>query len=61
VGRFAQSSGAKSVVLVHMGHELTKPGHREKGIGDIAKVYDGRIIFSEELMTFPLRRGGAVS
>jgi ribonuclease BN (tRNA processing enzyme) len=61
VRRFAQSAGAKSVVLVRTGHELTEPGHREKGIGDIAKVYDGRIIFSEELMSFPLRRGGVGS
>jgi hypothetical protein len=39
-----------------IGHELTRPGHREKGIGDIARVHDGQIIFAEELMTFSLGR-----
>ncbi len=55
-GRFAQSAGAKTLVLVHTSHELARHGDMEKGIGDIAKVYDGRIIFSEELMTLRVGR-----
>jgi ribonuclease BN (tRNA processing enzyme) len=55
-GRFAQSAAAKKLVLVHTGHELARHGDMEKGIGDIAKVYDGQIVFSEELMSFPMTR-----
>ena len=53
-GRFAQKVGARKLVLVHTGPELARHGDMEKGIGDIARVYDGQIVFSEELMSFPL-------
>jgi len=55
-GRFAQAAGAQKLVLIHVGHELARHGDMEKGIADIAKVYDGQIVFSEELMSFPMSR-----
>ena len=54
--RLAQEAGVEKLVLVHIGPELAKHGDMEKGIGDIKKVYDGEIIFPEELMSFPLTR-----
>ena len=47
----AQEAGVKELVLVHMGRNITTHGALEKGIGDIHRIYDGRVIFAEELMT----------
>jgi ribonuclease BN (tRNA processing enzyme) len=50
--RLAQEAGVKKLVLVHIGPELAKHGAMEKGIGDVKRVYDGEVIFAEELMSF---------
>jgi ribonuclease Z len=52
--RFARDSGAKKLILAHIGPELSRPGSRERGIADIAALYDGEIIFSEEGMALEL-------
>ena len=36
--------------MVHAGAHLSQPGNREDGIGKARKVYDGGLVFSEELM-----------
>ena len=54
--RLAQEAGVKKLVLVHIGHELARPGDMEKGIGDMKRVYDGDLIFGEELMSLSLGR-----
>ena len=46
----ARDAGVKKLVLVHVGPHLSSHGPMEKGIGDIRRIYDGEIIFSEELM-----------
>ncbi|NQU97564.1 MAG: MBL fold metallo-hydrolase [Chloroflexi bacterium] len=50
----AQEAGVRELVLVHMGRNITAHGALEKGIGDIHRIYDGRVIFAEELMTLDL-------
>ena len=50
----AQEAGVKKLVLVHVGPELAKHGDMEKGIGDVRRVYDGEVVFAEELMTFTM-------
>ena len=50
--RMAQEAGVKKLVLVHVGPHLSQHGAMEKGIGDIKKIYDGELVFSEELMAF---------
>ena len=50
--RMAQEAGVKKLVLVHIGPYLSERGHMEKGVGDVKKVYDGQLIFSDELMSF---------
>ena len=50
--RMAQEAGVKKLVLVHLGPRLCLPGAMEKGIGDVKKVYDGELVFSDELMSF---------
>lgn len=46
----AQEAGVKNLVLVHVGPHLAGHGPMESGIGDIRRIYDGEIIFSEEVM-----------
>ncbi len=50
----AQEAGVKRLVLVHTGPSLCEQGAMEKGIGDVKKVYDGELVFGEELMTLEL-------
>ncbi len=51
--RMAQEAEVKKLVLVHVGPHLSAHGPMEKGIGDIRRIYDGELIFSEELMRIP--------
>ena len=48
--RIAQEAGVKKLVLVHVGPNLAHHGTMEKGIGDIKKLYDGELVFSDELL-----------
>ena len=48
--RMAQEASVKKLVMVHAGAHLSQPGNREDGIGKARKVYDGGLVFSEELM-----------
>ena len=52
--KMARESGVRKLILTHTGVHLTEPGSREKGIGDIARIYQGEIIFAEELMSLVL-------
>ena len=52
--KLAEKSGAKKLILAHTGPHLAAPGSRERGIGDIARIYGGEIIFGEELMSLEL-------
>jgi ribonuclease Z len=46
----ARAAGVKTLVLVHVGPHLATHGPMEKGIGDVRRVFEGQIIFAEELM-----------
>ncbi len=48
--RMAEVARVKKLVLVHIGPHLSGHGPMESGIGDIRRIFDGEIIFSEELM-----------
>ena len=52
--RMAQAAGVKKLVLVHIGPHLSAHGPMEQGIGDISRIYDGEVVFSEELMRLAL-------
>ena len=52
--RLAQEAGVKKLVLVHVGPHLAGHVPMEKGIGDVKKLYDGDLIFSEELMSLDI-------
>ena len=50
--KMAQEAGVKKLVLVHVGPHLSAPGPMEKGRRDISAIYDGEVLFSDELMSF---------
>ena len=52
--RLAQEAGVKKLALVHVGPYLSGVGVREKGIGDAKKLFDGELIFTDELMHFDI-------
>lgn len=52
--RMAQQAGVRRLVLVHIGPHLAAPGIREKGIGDVRRLYEGEVVFADELMTLRL-------
>ncbi len=52
--RMAQAAGVKRLALVHIGPHLSQPGAREKGIGDVRQIYDGELLFTDELTHFDL-------
>ena len=52
--KMAQEAGVKKLVLVHIGPHLSSHGPMEKGIGEIESLYDGEVIFSDELMSFSI-------
>ena len=44
----------KRLVLVHVGPNLSQYSENQKALKEIKKVYDGEVIFSNELMTIDL-------
>ena len=52
--RMAQEAGAQRLVVAHTLPNLTRPGSRERGIADMARVFDGEIVFGKELMVLEL-------
>ena len=52
--RMAQEAGVKRLAVVHIGPHLAAHGPMEKGIGDIKAIYDGELIFADELSVLAL-------
>ncbi|MBI3456601.1 MAG: hypothetical protein HY002_12560 [Candidatus Rokubacteria bacterium] len=48
--RMAQDAGVRTLVLVHQSASLEVPGNMERALREIARVYDGRVIWGRELM-----------
>ena len=53
--KMVQEAGVKRLVLVYAGPHLARHGPMEKGIGDVRRLYDGEVIFAEELIALPVR------
>ena len=53
--RMAQQAGVKALVLSHMGPRISSHGPLEKGLGDVRRLFDGRVIFAVELLTVDVR------
>ena len=50
--QLAQEAGVKKLALVHIGPNLSDPKISKQAIKDIKSVFDGEIIFTDELMSF---------
>jgi hypothetical protein len=37
-------------VLVHQAFSLDAPGQTERALADLTRIYDGRVVWGEELM-----------
>jgi hypothetical protein len=46
----AQKAGAKTLVLTHLLAQIDQPGIREDIVHEIQEVYDGTVIWGEDLM-----------
>ncbi|MQB01478.1 MAG: MBL fold metallo-hydrolase [Actinobacteria bacterium] len=55
-GELAASAGVRSLVLVHMGPNLSGPGARERALGEVRDVYDGEVFVSEEVSSLDFAR-----
>jgi len=42
------------MILSHQGPNLDRPGSKERAIADISKIFNGKIIFAEEMMELDL-------
>ena len=49
--KMAQEAGVKKLALVHLGPNIASHGPMEKGISDVKSIYDGELVFTDELMT----------
>jgi ribonuclease BN (tRNA processing enzyme) len=52
--RLAQESGAEKLILTHIDIELSTPDSKKKGLKEIAEIYRGETIISDELMKIPI-------
>jgi len=53
--RIAKKAGVKTLVTSHMLATIDAPGVRERILKEMMDIYDGRIIWGEDLMVVPLR------
>jgi ribonuclease Z len=51
----ARQAGAKLLVLTHMLEQIDQPGVREDILKQMAKIYDGPIIWGDDLMEIPVK------
>ena len=52
--RTARDAGVKTLVLVHITNQMEGPGVRERVLREAGEIFDGDIIFGEDLLEVPL-------
>jgi ribonuclease BN (tRNA processing enzyme) len=50
----ARDAGVTTLVLVHITEQLEQPGIRERILFEAGQIYDGQIIFGEDLLDIPV-------
>ncbi len=55
LARLAQKANVKTVVVTHVTEQIDQPGVRERLVREMAEVYQGNIIFGEDLMEIPVQ------
>jgi ribonuclease BN (tRNA processing enzyme) len=56
--RMAQEAGVKTLVLTHVLPQIDRPGIREEIVHAIRKVFDGRVIWGEDLLQIEVESPG---
>ena len=51
--RIAEEAGVKKLVLVHQGFDLDSGESRERALTDITRIYQGIVVWGQELMEVP--------
>ena len=52
--RIGKECGVKTLILTHTTPGIARPGRREACIGRVAREYDGRVIFADELTSLKI-------
>lgn len=55
VARTAQDANARTCVITHVTEQMDAVGMHEKLLRDMSAIYDGNLIWGEDLMTIPLK------
>jgi ribonuclease Z len=50
-GMLAERAGVRTLVLTHVNAHLDSPAGREEGLREVASVFDGQVVFGEELLS----------
>ena len=49
IGALARDAGVKTVVLTHVTGQIDRPGVREKVVSEVREIFQGTVIFGEDL------------
>lgn len=52
----ARRAGVRTLVLTHMLEQIDQPGIRERIIGEMSQIFEGTIIWGEDLLQVPMTR-----
>jgi ribonuclease Z len=57
VAEVAKKAGVGTLVISHVLERIDRPGIRERLLAEVTSVYDGRVIWAEDLMEIPVGQG----
>lgn len=50
----AKAAGVDTLVLVHITEQVEQPGVRERVLHEVGEIFDGRVIFGQDLLDVPI-------
>ena len=50
----------QTLVLVHLTEQLEQPGVRERVVCEAGEIFDGQLVFGEDLLEIPLDQTGPI-
>jgi ribonuclease BN (tRNA processing enzyme) len=59
--RLARDAGVKTLVLTHLLPQIDRPGVRERIVHEIQRLFDGRVIWGEDLMRLDIAPSGVAA
>jgi ribonuclease Z len=55
LARLAQKANVRTVVVTHVTEQIDQPGVRERLVREMGEIYQGNIVFGEDLMEIPVK------